>query len=407
MSEEVQITIIGGGVIGCAVAYELSRDSDLEIALIERNRHINGENQSSRNSGVIHSGIYYSKKTGPLKAKLCVEGNRLLYEFCREHSIPHKKTGKLVVATDRLEEEYLADVYKTALDNKVPGVEMIDGIKAMGYEPNVRAVSALYVPTTGIIEPTILVDRLYHLAESSGVMFLVGNEAVEIRPQGKSIEVKIRSDTGFEIFKTRILVNAAGLYSDDIARMINPASPYMMDPVGGEWARFYKNKRDDIFMNGLNVYPVSCGYLHDGEKLRVDFKEFQKQLELGKVHKSTGVHLTPTFEIKENKYVVGDTVIAGPAYTKPKDREDYSHKREEKYYLDMVRPFFPNLKLEDLGLHQTGIRAKLKDRYDFVIEKDPVFSNVINLVGMDSPALSASLAVAKYVKELLLGKQIL
>jgi glycine/D-amino acid oxidase-like deaminating enzyme len=73
----------------------------------------------------------------------------------------------------------------------------------------------------------------------------------------------------------------------------------------------------------------------------------------------------------------------------------------------MVRPFFPNLKLEDLGLHQTGIRAKLKDRYDFVIEKDPVFSNVINLVGMDSPALSASLAVAKYVKELLLGKQIL
>jgi L-2-hydroxyglutarate oxidase LhgO len=160
-------------------------------------------------------------------------------------------------------------------------------------------------------------------------------------------------------------------------------------------------------MNGLNVYPVSCGYLPDGEKLRVDFKEFQKQLELGKVHKSTGVHLTPTFEIKENKYVVGDTVIAGPAYTKPKDREDYSHKREEKYYLDMVRPFFPNLKLEDLGLHQTGIRAKLKDRYDFVIEKDPVFSNVINLVGMDSPALSASLAVAKYVKELLLGKQIL
>jgi L-2-hydroxyglutarate oxidase LhgO len=406
MSEEIQITIIGGGVIGCAVAYELARDSSLEIVLVERNRQINGENQSSRNSGVIHSGIYYSRKTGPLKAKLCVEGNRLLYQFCREHNIPHKNTGKLVVATDRIEEEYLDDVYKTAVDNRVPGVKMISGRKAAGYEPNVRAVSALYVPTTGIIEPTSLVDRLYRIAESCGVIFLVGNEVVEISPGEKSIKVEIRSDTGAEIFNTRLLVNAAGLYSDDIARLINPASPYSVDPVGGEWARFYKNKREDIFMNGLSVYPVSCGYLPDGEKLKVNFKEFQKQLKLGKVHKSTGVHLTPTLEVKGDKYTVSNTVIVGPAYTRPIDREDYSTKRKENYYLDMVRPFFPDLGLEDLGLHQTGIRAKLKNHYDFVIERDRVFPNVINLIGMDSPALSASLAVAKYVKEML-GKKIL
>ena len=401
MSEEVQITIIGGGVIGCAVAYELSRDSNLEIALIERNRQINGENQSSRNSGVIHSGIYYSKKAGPLKAGLCVEGNRMLYEFCREHDIPCKKTGKLVVATDRQEEEYLTDVYRTALDNKVPGVEIISGSKAGYYEPNVRAISALYVPTAGIIEPTILVDRLYRLAESSGVMFLMGNEAVELNPKGSSIEVKIKSGTGIEVFNTRVLVNAAGLYSDDIARMINPASPYRMDPVGGEWARFYKTKRDDIFMKGLNVYPVALGYLPSGERLKVSFKEFQKQLKLGKVHKSTGVHLTPTFEIKKDKYALGDTVIVGPAYMEPLNREDYSQKRKEKYYLDMVKAFFPNLKLKDLGLHQTGVMAKLKDHYDFVIEQDPEYSNVINLVGMDSPALTAALAVARCAKKLI------
>jgi len=405
MSEEVQITIIGGGVVGCAVAYELSRDSGLDIVLVERNRQINGENQSSRNSGVIHSGIYYSQKTGPLKAKLCVEGNKMLYEFCREHNIPHKKTGKLVVAADQLEEEYLEDVCRTALENQVPGVEMIDSRKVSQYEPNISAVSALYVPTAGIIEPTVLVDKLYRLAESCGVIFLVGNEAVGISPEGKGIEVKIRSDTGVEIFKTKILINAAGLYSDDVARMVNPASPYRMDPVGGEWARFYKTKRDDIFMNGLNVYPVPSGYLPDGEKSRVSFKEFKKQLEMGKVHKSTGVHLTPTFEIKDNEYIVGDTVIMGPAYTKPGDREDYSQKRKEKYYLNMVMPFFPNIKLEDIGLHQTGIRAKLKDHYDFVIERDPKYSNVVNLVGMDSPALTASLAIAGYVSDLL-GRQI-
>jgi len=110
MSLEVQITIIGGGVTGCAAAYELSKNYGDNVVVIERNRQINGENQSSRNSGVIHSGIYYSKKEGPLKAKLCVEGNRMLYQFCTKYNIPHKKTGKLLVATDRLEEEYLEDI---------------------------------------------------------------------------------------------------------------------------------------------------------------------------------------------------------------------------------------------------------------------------------------------------------
>ncbi|MBA7659982.1 L-2-hydroxyglutarate dehydrogenase [subsurface metagenome] len=234
MSLEVQITIVGGGVIGCAVAYELSRDSGKDIVVVEKNRQIKGENQSSRNSGVIHAGIYYPKKAEPLKAKLCVEGNEMLYRFCAEHNIPHKKTGKLLVATDMLEEEYLEDVYRIAVENQVPGVETIDDNKVTQYEPNVKAVYALYVLTSGIIESTGLVDKLYRLAESYGAIFLVGNEVFEIEPEGKGFKVKIRSGTEVEIFKTRIIINAAGLYSDNIARMVNPESSYWMDPVKGE-----------------------------------------------------------------------------------------------------------------------------------------------------------------------------
>ncbi len=188
----------------------------------------------------------------------------MLYRFCAEHNIPHKKTGKLLVATDLLEEEYLEDVYRTAVENQVPGVETIDGNKVTQYEPNVKAVSALYVPTSGIIESTDLVDKLYRLAESYGVTFLVGNEVFKIEPEGKGFKVK-----------------------------------------------------------------------------------------------------------------------------------------EENYYLDMVRLFFPGLKLEDISLHQAGIRARLKDYYDFIIERDPKYTNLINLVGIDSPGLTASLAIARYVSELL------
>jgi len=401
MTEKIQIAIIGGGVIGCAVAYELSRDSERSIVVVERNRQIKGENQSSRNSGVIHSGIYYNRRVGPLKARLCVEGNEMLYNFCTRYNVPYKKTGKLVVATDRLEEEYLEDVYRIAKENQVPGVKMIDGRKVTDYEPNIRALSAMYVPSTGIIEPTALVDKLYRLAESNGAMFLNGNEAVEIKSRNEGFKVKIKSDKEIETFETVMLINAAGLYSDDIARMINPKSPYSMDPVGGEWVKFYKSRREDIYMNGMNIYPVPFGYLPGGEKLRVSFNEFQKQFKLGKVNKSTGVHLSPTLEIKGNEFEIGDTVIVGPAYSEPGNREDYRQKREKEYYLDMVMPFFPDLKLEDISFHQTGIRAKLKDYYDFVIERDPEYPNALNLVGMDSPALTASLAVARYVRELL------
>ena len=403
MSAEVQITIIGGGVAGCAVANELSGKSNQNIAVIEKNNQINGENQSSRNSGVIHAGVYYPASKGQLKARLCVEGNEMLYRFCARHNIPHKRTGKLIVATDTLEEEYLKDTYSIAKDNGVPGLEMLDGKEVTWFEPNVRAISALYVPTSGIIEPTSLVNKLFRLAESNGVMFLVGNEVVEIEPKVEGFEVKMKSKAGVESFKTGILINAAGLYSDEIARMVNPESPYRMDPFKGEWGKFYKNKRKDIFMNGLNVYPVSFGYLSDGEKLKIPFKEFQEKFSKGEINKSVGVHLSPTLEIKGDGYIIGDTVIVGPAYSKPVNREDYRQSRETNYYLDMVEPFFPGLKPEDMSLHQTGIRAKLKDHYDFVIERDPKYPDLINLVGIDSPGLTSSLAIAKYVNELLEG----
>ena len=126
MSDDVLISIIGGGVIGCAVALEISKHVRSDIVVIEKNPQINGENQSSRNSGVVHAGIYYPKDIGPLKAKLCVEGNRLIYDFCKENSIPCIKTGKLIIATDKLEEEYLYDVLDTGRDNGVPDLQILE-----------------------------------------------------------------------------------------------------------------------------------------------------------------------------------------------------------------------------------------------------------------------------------------
>ncbi len=403
MKEKVNITIIGAGVIGCALAFALSRGKGTsnDIVVIERNQQINGENQSSRNSGVIHAGVYYPKSIGPLKARLCVEGNRMMYDFCSRYEIPHKKCGKMIVATNGLEKEYLEDVYNIARDNNVPDIKMIGRKGIKDLEPNIEGIAALHVPTSGVIEATSLVNRLYRLAEASGVMFLTGNTVTGIKPYGDLFEIDIHAQASSEVFQTEILINSAGLFSDEIARMIDSSSKYLMDPVKGESAKFYSTSREGLKMNGMNVYPVPCGYLPDGEKLCISFNEFQKRFKRGEVNRSVGVHLTPTFDYIDGKSVIGNTITMGPAYSVPRNREDYSNTRSQEYYYSMVKPFFPSIKKGDIFLHQTGIRAKLNDIYDFVIENNSKHKNLINLVGIDSPGLTSSLAVAEYVAKLI------
>jgi glycerol-3-phosphate dehydrogenase len=325
----------------------------------------------------------------------------MLYDFCSQHKIPHRKCGKIIVATNELEEEYLADVYRIARENKVPGVKVINRKDIRKLEPNVEGISALYVPTSGIIEATSLLNKLHRLAEESGVMFLTGNKVTGIRHDENMLEVNIRSETDCEEFQTEVLINSAGLFSDEIAKMANPACSYIINPVKGESAKFYTGSRDELEMNGMNVYPVPYGYLPDGSKLKVSFSEFKKRFEKGEIIKSVGIHLTPAFDYSDGKHIVGNTITVGPAYSVPGDKEDYSATRDPEYYYSMVRPFFPNIRLEDITLHQAGIRAVLSGYYDFVIEKDPDCRNLINLIGIDSPGLTSCLAIAEYTSKLI------
>jgi len=402
MAEEIAVTIIGAGVIGCAIACEISGDISGDIVVVEKNSRITGENQSSRNSGVIHAGIYYPKDIGPLKSSLCVEGNSLLYEFCEKNNVPFRRTGKMVVATEVIELEYLEDVQRIALENGVPGVRLIDEKEIKKLEPNVTGIAALLVPSSGIIEPTRLVEKLSGIAESGGVMFLVENRAANITPasNGGRFSLTVNSRGSSEEFVTGLIINCGGLFSDEIAKLIVPDSPYEMDPVKGDSAKFYCTKRENISMTGMNVYPVPFGYYPDGERAVVDFSTFRELFARNKVSKSVGVHLSPAFDLQGSRYETGTTVTLGPAYSKPSNKEDYRPGRTTEYFHGLVKPFFPNLELEDISLHQTGIRAKLKDCYDFVIESDRRYPNFINLIGIDSPGLTSCLAIAKYVAKM-------
>jgi L-2-hydroxyglutarate oxidase LhgO len=399
MKNKKNITIIGGGVVGLSIAYELSKTVDCEINLIEKNEKIADDNQSTRNSGVIHAGIYYDKKIVPKKAAFCVEGNRLLYEFCKKHNVVHKKVGKFVVATNDNELEYLEDTLKIARENNVPDIRIVDKSFVKRIEPNVNCVAALYCPTSGVIDPVRYIKKLHGLIKKSKTGVYTNNKVMDILPFGDQFKITIQSANHSETFDTDFVINSAGLYSDIIATMVNPENSYEIIPVKGEAVKFLRTENTKLFTSGMNIYPTPHGvYVSKGGKAELSFSEFSELYHKGLIKKTVGVHLTPlVLKDKKSKFQLSDEITIGPALKGNCEREDYEHTYDKNHYVKSIKSFFPNISEDHLDFHQTGIQAILKGNPDFVIEKDPNHENFINLIGIDSPGLTSSLAIGKYV----------
>jgi len=383
--EKLKITIIGGGVVGLACACEMAEDRD-GIFLFEKNPYL-GDEQSGRNSGVIHAGIYYDKM--PVKSKLCVEGNRLLYEFCGKHGVPCRRTGKLIVAVDEEEARRLDFYLESAHRAGAQDVRKITSQEVAERESNVRAYSALLSPSTGIVDAASYVDCLSKIAVKNGVEIMKKTKVTGLRPERGAFVVEIENANGEkETFLTETVINAAGLYSDELAKMINPGIGFEIIPVRGEYYHFNSSSRAELRMNGTNVYPVQKPFYVNGVK-----------------RLAIGIHLTPTFELNsKGEKIIGSKVLVGPTTIEVKSKDDLETGRKgPEHFYDGAGKFFPGLKIDDLEIDYAGNRAELKSQDDFVIEKDKKYPGFVNLLGIDSPGLTASLAIAKFVKNLLIN----
>lgn len=392
MHPDVDIAIIGGGVIGRAIAWEIRQRGDRTVAVVERSPKDRIENQSTRNSGVIHAGIYYKRAVRPLKARLCVEGNALLYAFCAEHGVPHARCGKLVVATDAREEEYLQDVLATARENAVPDVRLIDAEEQRRLEPRITSTQCLLVPSSGVIDAAAYLHTLRRLGASHD-LFDSPVDAIRKLPGG--FEIQTRTET----FVAGTVINAAGLYADEVARMIDPASPYQIMAVRGEGARF-QARSEALALRGFNIYPTPHGfYKATGEPARVSFAEFQVLLAKGEVTDTVGVHITPTLDADGK---IASTMTVSPALVTNVAKDDFRSTIARETYVARTAAYLPALTAEDLELHHTGIQARLPGAKDWVIARSSVDPRFVNLIAIDSPGLTASLAIAKHVVDELL-----
>jgi L-2-hydroxyglutarate oxidase LhgO len=368
--DQVNVLIIGGGVVGCAVAEALSRRRQ-EIFLVEQFPKF-GMSTSTRNSGVVHSGIYYP--TNSWKAKHCVEGNRLTIEFCAKNNVPYRITGKLVVAKSKEEEPQLLALLKKGQENGVEGLRIIEEAEIRAREPHVRGYSALLVPSTGICSAEELVHAYARLAERQGANLLTRAKVERLEPHQDCVRVTLRvgdeQQSEIETVEARCVINAAGLHADEVANLLGPR-PWTIYPVRGEYCEI-RGPRAELVQSLVYPLPHTDGL-------------------------SLGLHFTKT---------LWGTLLLGPT-AKYVDRKD-NYERDRiaiPEFAEDVKHMVPEIEERDLQLAYSGLRPKLvppsgKGIADFVIEPDREFPRVIQLVGIESPGLTAAPAIAKHVSSM-------
>lgn len=355
------ILIIGGGVIGCAIARELSLYS-VKVALLEKEGDV-AEGTSKANSGVVHAG--FNVKTGSLKARFNVEGAACFPAICEELGVPYRLTKKLVVAKDRSELPYLEKLLEQGMRNGSQGLSIIAGEAIRAVEPDVRGEFALYSEKTAVIAPAEFTIALAEVAHANGAEFHFNAEVTAIRRIGQLYGV---STADGSVYSAAMVINAAGLYSDRILSLIE-SHDRSIHPCRGEY--FVLDRVDANFLKTA-VYPVPPA---DGRGL--------------------GIHITPTTE---------GNIIIGPS-------AEYINERDD---LATTKPVMETLKREALELmpklrdvafirSYAGIRAKLfvaggsSNFEDFVIEESRINPGFVSLIGIESPGLTSAPAIAAHV----------
>lgn len=368
MSEPFQIdaAVIGAGVVGLAIAAKLA-EAGYETVILEKNGRI-GEETSSRNSEVIHAGLYYP--TGSMKGRFCIEGRDRLYEWCAQRGVPHAQTGKLIVATEAAEEQTLEGVLAKARANGVEELEPISGAKAREMEPALRASAALWSPLTGIVDTHAYMLSLLGAAEDHGASLALETPVLEAHVETDGVTI-VTGGAAPARLKARIVINAAGLWAQAMAAKVS-GLPDEATP------RTVYSKGNYFALEGVRA-------------------PFTRLIYPAPVKGGLGVHLTLD---------LGGAARFGPDVEPLETTDpaalDYAvdPSRGDCFY-EAIRRYWPELPDNALRPDYSGVRPKYhEDRLaDFRIDGPAEHGapGLFNLFGIESPGLTSSLAIGAHV----------
>ncbi|CAL5420501.1 unnamed protein product [Camellia sinensis] len=386
--ERVDCVVIGAGVVGIAVARDLSLKLRRQVLVIDSGPTF-GTGTSSRNSEVIHAGIYYPPNS--LKALFCVKGRELLYKYCKEHDIPHKQIGKLIVATGSSEIPKLNSLMNLGIENGVDGLRMMEGYEAMRIEPELQCIKALSSPVSGIVDTHSLMLSLVGEAESYGTTFSYNTTVIGGHREGNTICLHISNSKALEnwdgksplqpelVLVPNFVVNSAGLSASSLAKRFDGIDSEVIPSSYYARGCYFtlSNVKSSPFKH--LIYPIPE---HGGLGVHVTL-DLNGQVKFGPdVEWIDGVDDISSFM---NKF-------------------DYSLRtdRVNRFYPE-IRKYYPSLKDGSLEPGYTGIRPKLsgpkQGSVDFVIQGEEIHGvpGLVNLFGIESPGLTSSMAIAEYV----------
>jgi L-2-hydroxyglutarate oxidase LhgO len=364
--DNTDIVIIGAGVIGLAISAELSQDYE-NIVVLEKEDSF-GRETSSRNSEVIHSGIYYPE--GSLKSRLCVEGAQLLYEICEKQKIAYKKLGKLIVALEKTDIRSLHGLFEKGKRNNVKGLVLLDKEGISKLDPHTNAIAAIYSPNTGIIDSHALMKYYFSKAKEKGVLFVFKSEVNYIMREGDGFSIGIKQDD-YQL-KTRMVINCAGLCSDVIAAMAGV----------------------DINKNGYKIKFCKGSYFYYSKYYPL------KMLVYPLPHTDlSGLGIHASFDL-------GNRLRFGPdvEYVESINYNVDTNKKNSFY--ERASKLLPGLDINAFVPDTAGVRPKLyaegEPIRDFVINDESRIGlrGLIDLIGIESPGLTASPAIARMVKNI-------
>ncbi|MBS0607398.1 MAG: L-2-hydroxyglutarate oxidase [Verrucomicrobia bacterium] len=390
------VIIIGAGIVGLATAYQLQNKMPrLKIAVLEK-ESASGRHQSSHNSGVIHSGVYY--KPGSLKARNCTEGRSLLLDFCNRKGIPLKKMGKVIVATKKEELSYLSELHYRGTNNGLEGLKIIDKAELAEIEPHIQGLQALWVPNCFSINFQDVVENLLEEILQKGGNVLFGQKVFKITDTEKHVAVETTNATITGSF----LVNCAGLHSDRIASLVlnKEDVPFEIIPFRGEYWELAVNKRD--LVKGL-VYPVPNPQL---PFLGVHLSRMVD----GRVTAGPNAVLAWAREgYRKSQINLKDCVqyLTYPGFWKMAKRfwrsgmEEMYRSMSKKAFVKDVQKLLPQIEEKDLVVGGAGVRAQLVKRDgnlhdDFAIAHK---NKTLHVLNAPSPAATSCLSIGNFLSE--------
>jgi 2-hydroxyglutarate dehydrogenase len=386
--------VIGGGILGLAVARELLvRHPDSSLCVLERENRL-AAHQTSHSTGVIHAGIYYAP--GSLKARLCVEGARLLYAYCDEHEIEARKGGKLIVAAEESELSRLDELERRGRENQVHGLRRIDADEIGEIEPHARGVAALHSPETGVVDFAQVAAAYAKDVEAAGGVVVTGSEVLGLVPHGETVTVK----HGRGATEAGFVVSCAGAWSDRIAVAAGaPPAPRIV-PFRGGYLRLRPERRELVrsmiypvpdpdlpFLGGHLTRTIDGGVLLGPSALMVGARDAYRISRLRARDLGSNLTWPGTWRLAGRFWRTGLTEIR--------------HATSKRAYVSEVRRLVPELRVRDVLPGPSGIRAQSLDRDgklvdDFVVHRT---ERALHVRNAPSPAATSSLALAKLIAD--------